>query len=82
MSVASVSPSRKLHAKRPTPAKLKVPKLCEHRNGQAFITFKNQRYYLGPIGSEKAARAYQDAIQQIRLGHQYQPPLSERENKI
>jgi integrase len=82
MSVTSLSHSRKALTKRRAPADVKVPKLCAHRNGQAFITFKNQRYYLGPIGSEKAARAYQDAIQQIRLGQQYQPPVPERENKI
>jgi integrase len=68
--------------KKLAPKKFAVPKLSGHSNGQAYITYGRRRYYLGLIGSERASQAYADAIQQIRLRGCYQPPLSERTEKI
>lgn len=64
------------------PKKFAVPKLSGHSNGQAYITFRRRRYYLGPIGRERAAQAYTDAIQQIRHRGSYQPSLAERSERV
>ncbi len=53
------------------------PRVTRHASGQARCQWKGVDYYLGPFGSEQAAKAYTDLLPQLLAGKEITRPVTQ-----
>jgi len=52
----------------------RVPKLCRHHKGQAFVKLEGRQHWLGPYGSDHAREAYDRLIAEWLANDRQLPP--------